>query len=78
MLSRTEQLAFCKTCTNRKIIDLSAQLQAFISWTEPMDVLFYGIAVYEGFKFSRVQLKAGDLVKLEDQARNHSTNKLYF
>jgi len=30
----------------------------------PMDVLFYGIAIYEGYKFSFRQLTQADLMKI--------------
>lgn len=56
-------------------IDISALPQALIDFTEPMDLLFYGIALFEGYKFSVKQLSADHLVKLEGQARTYHPNK---
>lgn len=57
------------------MIDLTAIPDALIDWTQPMDLLFYGIAVYEGYKFSIKKLDQNDLVKLEDEARTIRINQ---
>lgn len=43
------------------VLDLSSALKLLELSFSPMDLLFYGIAVYEGYRFSFLQINAQDL-----------------
>jgi hypothetical protein len=46
-------------------LDLVAAGQVLLETFQPMDLLFYGIAIYEGYKFSFRQLTEQELAALK-------------
>jgi hypothetical protein len=49
-------------------LDLRLAADLLVAWFSPIDVLFYGIAVYEGYKLSFRQLSEQELLDLVERS----------
>lgn len=61
LVAKQENMAFIEVVSR---LDLSVVQELMVTTFSPMDLLFYGIAVYEGYRFSFRQLSPQDLSSL--------------
>ncbi|WP_291721647.1 hypothetical protein [Bernardetia sp.] len=52
------------------LVDFSVGVDSFISNIRPMDLLFYGIAIYEGFKFAKISPTEEDVLEYAAEKQN--------